>query len=61
MNCSMTVTYLMLKNNEEMNYKKLSSIFPLFTMKKFYNLINYLKILIDEELYIENKISIKRI
>ena len=42
-NYSMTITYLMLKNNEEVNYKKLSIIFPLFTKKRFYNLINYLK------------------
>lgn len=35
--------YLMLKNKEEVTYKKLSAVFPLFTRKRFRKLIYYLE------------------
>ena len=51
----------MLKNNEEVTYNKLTTIFPLFTKKRFEKLIFYLRLLvIDEELYYEKKIYIFR-
>lgn len=55
-NYSMTIVYLMLKNNEVVTYKKLAAIFPLFTRKRFRTLMDYLSILIDEDLYCEKKI-----
>ena len=58
---SMIIVYLMLKNNEEVTYNKLTTIFPLFTKKRFEKLISYLRLLIiDEELYYEKKIYILR-
>lgn len=58
---SLTIVYLMLKNNEEVTYNKLTTIFPLFTKKRFEKLISYLRLLIiDEELYYEKKIYILR-
>lgn len=52
---SMTILYLMLKNEEEVTYDKLATLFPLFTRNRFETLLYYFRMLIDEELYIENK------
>jgi len=54
---SMIIVYLMLKNNEEVTYNKLANILPLFTKNRFEKLLSYLRLLlIDEEIYIKNKI-----
>lgn len=52
----MAIVYLMLKNKEDVTYNKLASIFPLFTRNRFEILLYYLRMLIAEEVYIENKI-----
>lgn len=52
---SMTITYLKLKNGEKVNFKELSNIFPFFNHNKYWTLISWLRDLIDEELYRENK------
>ena len=54
-NYSMTITYLKLKNGEIVNFKELSNIFPFFNQKKFWTLMSWLKDIIDEDLYRENK------
>ncbi len=55
-NYSMVIVYLKLKNKEEVNYKNLSNIFPFFTKRKFIYFLHYFRMLINEELYIENKV-----
>jgi len=52
---SMTITYLKLKNGEKVNFKELSNIFPFFNHNKYWTLISWLRDLIDEDLYRENK------
>ena len=54
-NYSLTIVYLMLKNNEVVNYKKLSEMFPFFANRKYGLLFKYLTVLVDGDLYRENK------